>query len=120
MKILFLDDERDANTVVNNYLDDYPNKEIIQVYNYVEFVDWIEKNGIPDWIFFDHDLGEEKTGMDCAKWLVEKLRKEKKQIPNFFIQSANSCGAINIDSLLKSYEKFYNVELSSFLLEGAK
>ena len=78
MKILFLDDEREANVVVNSYLDKelYPNKEITQVYDYNEFVDWIEKNGIPDWIFFDHDLGEEKTGMDCAKWLVEKLRKE--------------------------------------------
>lgn len=110
MRILFLDDEREANVVVNSYLDKelYPNKEITQVYNYNEFVDWIEKNGIPDWIFFDHDLGEEKTGMDCAKWLVEKLRKEKKQIPNYFIQSANPCGAANIDSLLKCYEKFYN------------
>ena len=40
MKILFLDDERDANVVVNNYLDEecYPNKEITQVYNYDEFV----------------------------------------------------------------------------------
>lgn len=111
MRILFLDDERDAEITVNRYLDDeelYPNKEITQVYNYNQFVDWIEKNGIPDWIFFDHDLGEEKTGMDCAKWLVEKLRKEKKKTPNYFIQSANPCGSANINSLLKCYNKFYN------------
>ena len=111
MRILFLDDERDAEITVNSYLDDeelYPNKEITQVYNYDQFVDWIEKNGIPDWIFFDHDLGEEKTGMDCAKWLVEKLRKEKKKTPNYFIQSANPCGSANINSLLKCYNKFYN------------
>jgi hypothetical protein len=111
MRILFLDDERDAEITVNSYLDDeelYPNKEITQVYNYDQFIDWIEKNGIPDWIFFDHDLGEEKTGMDCAKWLVEKLRKEKKKTPNYFIQSANPCGSANINSLLKCYNKFYN------------
>ena len=111
MRILFLDDERDAEITVNSYLDDeelYPNKEITQVYNYDQFIDWIEKNGIPDWIFFDHDLGEEKTGMDCAKWLVEKLRKEKKRTPNYFIQSANPCGSANINSLLKCYNKFYN------------
>lgn len=111
MRILFLDDERDAEITVNRYLDDeelYPNKEITQVYNYDQFIDWIEKNGIPDWIFFDHDLGEEKTGMDCAKWLVEKLRKEKKKTPNYFIQSANPCGSANINSLLKCYNKFYN------------
>lgn len=111
MRILFLDDERDAEITVNSYLDDeelYPNKEITQVYNYDQFIDWIEKNGIPDWIFFDHDLGEEKTGMDCAKWLVEKLRKEKKKVPNYFIQSANPCGSANINSLLKCYNKFYN------------
>ena len=49
MRILFLDDERDAEITVNRYLDDeelYPNKEITQVYNYDQFVDWIEKNGI--------------------------------------------------------------------------
>lgn len=111
MRILFLDDERDAEITVNRYLDDeelYPNKEITQVYNYNQFIDWIEKNGIPDWIFFDHDLGEEKTGMDCAKWLVEKLRKEKKRTPNYFIQSANPCGSANINSLLKCYNKFCN------------
>ena len=110
MRILFLDDERDAEITVNNYLDDpelYPNKEITQVYNYDQFVDWIEKNGIPDWIFFDHDLGEEKTGMDCAKWLVAKLGAEKKRIPYYSIQSDNPCGAVNIDSLLKNYDKFY-------------
>jgi hypothetical protein len=46
------------------------------VRSYNEFVAWIETNGLPDFISFDHDLGlpkkqtEELNGMSCAKWLV--------------------------------------------------
>jgi hypothetical protein len=47
------------------------------VRSYDQFIEWINQNGLPNLISFDHDLGDVKdndyeyTGMDCAKWLVD-------------------------------------------------
>lgn len=49
-------------------------------------------------IDFDHDLGEEKTGYDFAKWLIEQ-----NYIGKFRIHSMNPVGASNIRQLLKHY-----------------
>ena len=55
------------------------------------------------YISFDHDLGENKTGYDIAKYLVENNIKAKYQI-----HSANVVGKFNIDQLLQhyGYQKF--------------
>ena len=92
-KLLWLDDLR------NPFLDDEGrvpkgDYEIIWVVCYLQFTQWISKNGLPDLISFDHDLAPEhytpekywndyeaskdyqekkallfqdKTGLDCAK-----------------------------------------------------
>ena len=62
MKKLYLDDVRNPKT---------EGWEIVR--NYDDFVNYINENGLPDEISFDHDLGEDvsKTGYDCAKWLCE-------------------------------------------------
>ena len=95
------------------------------VKSYNEFTKWIKKNGLPDGICFDHDLGkeaeqklrdkgltkkaarklkaEEKTGMDCAKWLVEYCMDNQKELPLWNIQSSNPVGKINISSLLMNF-----------------
>jgi len=120
------------------YLDDTRtpiDKDWIIVRNYEEFVQKIEGIGLKniETISFDHDLGEtamkeyfnnvaknyvldyknieEKTGMDCLKWLInhfyelypkrlEMARFDKKNIPiNFpkiYVHSANPVGAGNI------------------------
>lgn len=97
------------------------------VKSYGEFVEYIKQNGLPTAICFDHDLGmdvaikarekgmskrksrllkqEEKTGLDCAKWLVEYCIDNKQSLPLYNIQSANPVGKENIDSLLKNYLK---------------
>ena len=60
--ILWLDDIRDPNT--NNWLDIFsPVKPIYDYYivwvkSYKEFKDWIDSNGLPTAICFDHDLGD--------------------------------------------------------------
>ena len=56
-------------------------------------------NDFPIVVSFDHDLGEEKTGYDIAKYIVEH------QIPlvGFRIHSANSVGKFNIQQLLTHY-----------------
>jgi len=111
-KLLWLDDIRDPKTSdwLLTYAPEYAygDGEVIWVKNYDEFVSWIEKNGLPDGICFDHDLGEEKSGYDCAKWLVEYCMDNNLPIPKFNIQSANPTGKININSLLKNYQKFYD------------
>lgn len=103
-KLLWLDDCR--NPFENDWLNFSPigkDVEVIWCKTYDEFVDTILNNGLPNAICFDHDLGEEKSGMDCAKWLVEFCYETKKFIPSYNIQSANPVGRENIDKLLKNY-----------------
>lgn len=57
-----------------------------------------------DIISFDHDLGEEKTGYDIAKYIVENQIKVNKGI---VIHTANPVGAFNIRQLLEHYG--YNI-----------
>lgn len=56
---IFLDDERFPS---NSDLRDY---KIVR--NYKDFCELISTLGLPDFVSFDHDLDEEKTGYDCAK-----------------------------------------------------
>ena len=105
------------------------------VLNYEEFVKWIEMFGLPNAISFDHDLADEhytqeyfwndyqeskkyqewksnhyqeKTGMDCAKWLVDYCIDNKEKLPKIFVHSANPVGADNIKYLLDNFLKYYN------------
>ena len=90
-----------------------------------QFVKWIEKNGLPDLISFDHDLGmvqewkiidewfdidnnREYTGMDSAKWLVDYCIDNDLKLPDFIVHSANPSGYENINGLLKSFKKQQN------------
>ena len=61
-----------------------------------------------DLICLDHDLGEDKSGYDVAKHIVEY------QIPikEFYIQSKNPVGQFNIRQLLThyGYKERYNYE----------
>ena len=127
-KLLWLDDIR--NPFENDWLVFSPIEqpfEVSWVKSYKEFCEWITKNGLPDAICFDHDLGmevaiearakgmskrksrqlkqQEKTGYDCAKWLVEYCLDNHFQIPKWNIQSANPVGKDNINGLLLSFIK---------------
>ena len=44
-----------------------------------------------DAICLDHDLGEEKSGYDIAKYIVDRCIDEGKKLPEFASQSANPC-----------------------------
>lgn len=128
-KLLWLDDIR--NPLEDNWLSFSPitPDEVIWVKSYKEFIAWINKNGLPQAICFDHDLGmdvavnarakgiskdaarklkqKEKTGHDCAKWLVEYCMDNDKKLPLYNIQSANPVGKDNIDGLLKNFIEKY-------------
>lgn len=134
MKKLFLDDVRQVRDacyyVVNPKI--YWEEDWDIVRNYKEFVEYIEKNGLPDLISFDHDLADEhyedlfsdpnwsksnddielkygeyreKTGLDCAKWLVNFCFLNRLPIPEFMVHSANPVGAKNIKSYLDNAKK---------------
>lgn len=110
--LLWLDDMRNPSHPY--WLEVYPkqlsNNNVVWVKNYSAFVEWIEQNGLPYMIAFDHDLGEsdDKSGMDCAKWLVEYCLDNGKLLPEYIIQSANPVGVENIDGLFKSFRNFRN------------
>jgi len=107
--------------------------QIHWVLNYEQFVQYIEKFGFPNAISFDHDLADEhytpayfwddyeeskkyqewkqkeykeKTGKDCANWLVDYcLDNNKNYLPEIFVHSANPVGADNIRILLENFKK---------------
>jgi hypothetical protein len=113
------------------YLDDVrtPNSENWKVVrNYDEFVSHIMLNGLENYevISLDHDLGEEsmyeyytnvknnftlnydnivneKTGMDCAKYLVAKSMEKGIPLPQIYIHSANPIGSANMMGYINNY-----------------
>ena len=127
MKKLFLDDirqPRDACYIVLNPKI-YWDEDWHVVRNYVEFCQWINRNGLPDLVSFDHDLadihyevdfadwndmtadqlGVEETGLDCAKWMVEYCLDNGFALPECLVHSANPVGKKNIQMYLDNAKK---------------
>jgi len=117
---------------VSIYLDDIrtPDDERwIICRNYDEFVNKVDEIGLDniETISLDHDLGEtaireyfknvtnnyildydnihEKTGYDCAKWLVEKSIETGVNLPTILTHSANPIGSANIMGYINNYLK---------------
>jgi len=92
------------------YLDDLRStpENFDRVYSYEEFPAFIKENGLPDFISFDHDLGEGKTGFDCAKWLVEFCLDNELPLPEFSVHSQNPVGKENIEKLLENFREVQN------------
>lgn len=111
----------------------YQNDDWNIVRTYDEFVNWIKQNGLPDLISFDHDLADEhiqyyfdngghhnppnpqettfteKTGYDCAKWLVDYCVENNKSLPDYLVHSANPVGSLNILTYLNNAKKYTNI-----------
>lgn len=100
------------------FLDDIripKNSYDITVRSYDEAIRFIEINGIPNFISFDHDLGCDnkgeilKNGYDFAKWLVRMDIENKYKFPKDFkfnVHSANPIGRNNIEAILNNYLQF--------------
>jgi hypothetical protein len=112
------------------YLDDVrtpvAKHDWIVVRNYDEFVNKVTEIGLEniDIISLDHDLGDtamaewlhgvtknykinydnivEKTGYDCAKWLVEQWMDDK-PVVDVYTHSANAIGSANIMGYINNY-----------------
>ena len=118
---LFLDDVRLPNHVT--WVDLPPNQHYSVVRNYQEFVDLITLRGIPKFVTYDLDLSDdhyghglrgdnipydsykEKTGYDCAKWLVNECMIKGVKHPPYIVHSMNPVGKQNIISYVESYNK---------------
>lgn len=73
----------------------------------------VTTNGVPDYISFDHDLGEGETGYDFAKWLLEYLNDNDLTLPENFdynVHSANPVGAKNIAALMDFVKVHFHSE----------
>lgn len=108
MILLWLDDLRDPTEWIPSRYNGY---EIVWAKNYDEFVNWINENGLPDAVSFDHDLGEEgeyeRSGYTAAKFLVEYCIDNDTPLPLYDCHSANPVGHDNIIGLLSNFEKSY-------------
>ena len=131
--ILWLDDQRDPYRYLNtkstsatfarnkqfydNLLKQY-NANFVWVKNLYQFIDYIEKNGIPQFVSFDHDLNnrgggeglsdEQKlsnNGVNCAKWLVNYCKQMGQPLPKFYVHSANPKHGPEINKVLTSENK---------------
>lgn len=125
---LFLDDVRIPKNVfkyTNNPI--YISVDWVIVRTYDEFIKYVEENGIPEIISFDHDLSdehlsyqeqfsnrdiydvvEEKTGFHCAKWFIDYCIDNEKELPtDILIHSMNPVGSLNIKSLFDTYNKYH-------------
>ena len=61
------------------------------------------ETGMVEIISLDHDLGEEMTGYDVAKWIEEKVWMDDDFCPpEILIHSANPVGRSNIEAAIKS------------------
>ncbi len=71
-----------------------------------ETIEFMIRNGCPNYISFDHDLGGEDTSMVIVKWMIEMDLDFEDWIPLEFdwnVHSANPVGAANINGYLTSY-----------------
>jgi hypothetical protein len=117
------------------YLDDVRtpiSTDWIVVRSYDEFVDRVNEIGLQniELISLDHDLGDsamrewhrnvyhnyelnydnitEKTGMDCAKWLVNQWM-DGEPVVEVFVHSANAIGAANIMGYINNFRHIHNL-----------
>ncbi|WP_143961346.1 cyclic-phosphate processing receiver domain-containing protein [Litoribacter populi] len=107
MKKLFLDDIRTVDMVYDRWM--VGEFEVVRSYD--AFVDYIRANGLPDFISFDNDLGEDENGnllpdgYAAAKWLVYESGLDLRNL-KYHVHSANPVAAEQIRGLLGNYIRF--------------
>ncbi len=122
---LYLDDVRTPLDPNNAWIEGIPQWQVVR--NYEQFVSHIQYNGLENYdvISLDHDLGDsamkeyfynvspnytldynnitEKTGLDCAKFLVAESMSTGIPLPQIYVHSANPIGSANIMGYVNNY-----------------
>lgn len=128
--VLFLDDVRQPDNVT---WAQFPRDEMtFIVRNYKSFVKTVMLNRVPMFVCFDHDLaeehyavqaiendmvktdqvpdyGSEKTGYDCAKWLVDYCAENKVKFPKYVVHSLNPAGKDRIIGYIENAKKHLGI-----------
>lgn len=108
---IFLDDERNVEDAFwMNYGNDI---QWTVVRTFAEFVKVIRDNTQTDYIIsFDHDLqdfkvnGDEYTGYDCVKFLVDFSMQNDKKLPAAYYHTQNPIGKTNMECYMNNAKKF--------------
>ena len=122
---IYLDDVRTPNDPNNEWVNGIEQWTVVRSYD--EFVAKVNDIGLEniELISLDHDLGDsamhewktnvannykldynnitEKTGYDCAKWLVEQWMGGK-PVVKVYTHSANAIGSANIMGYINNYK----------------
>ncbi len=113
MIMIFLDDERIPQDVTWESYPDAYNVIVLRTFN--DFTNYITKLGVPDFVSFDHDLadydehGHERTGYDCARWLVDYCVVSESKFPYFVVHSQNPIGKQNIERYIHNAKRHLNI-----------
>jgi len=123
MKQIYLDDVRTPLPTTGDW---------VVVRNYDEFVAKVTEIGLKNirMVSLDHDLGDsamaewgrnvyhnyildynnitEKTGMDCAKWLVQQWM-DGEPVVRVLVHSANAIGSANIMGYINNYKYIHKL-----------
>lgn len=119
-------------TTISDNLSGNERKRVIWLKNYNDFTEWIETNGLPTKIAFDHDLGYEidalpfgikhlaylyyfiirkqpkiaKTGYDACHWLINYcMDNNVTLVSDFVYQTDNTVGKKNMLTLINNFKK---------------
>ncbi len=133
---LFLDDVRQPKDCCNYMPNKqfYWDNEFVIVRNYDEFAKVVteryEDGEFPEVVSFDHDLADEhyrpsmynpdghysnyyhdgtfkeKTGYECASWLITFCQDKGVRLPRYIVHSMNPVGGENIMKLLENFDRF--------------
>lgn len=98
MKKLWIDDIRDS-----------PDDSWIIVRSSNAAIRYITKEGMPNRIAFDHDLGDDDTSILIIKFIVESFLDGSLTIPNDFdysVHSMNPIGSKNIKEYMNRFLTF--------------
>lgn len=140
MRMLYLDDFRNPIDSYHTMKDTiYLSGKWNIVRNYNEFKQYIEDNGIPDIVSFDHDLADEhytpaeywdhyeaseeyqnqrypeykeKTGYDCLMFLLEHVLNPDARvniIPSILIHTANPVGRDKMKAAINSFNRYIDM-----------
>lgn len=93
---------RNERKTAGKFIWKYDNKEVTEK-STIEHIPLSEKNYISRFFIPSYC---EKTGYECAKWLVSYCIDNKLKLPSYYVHSMNPVGAENIHGMMASYYKF--------------
>lgn len=108
---IFLDDERNVEDAFWMTYDKSIQWTVVRTF--AEFVAAIRNCVEPEYVIsFDHDLqdfkvnGDEYTGYDCVKFLVDYCMQYGKDMPESYYHTQNPIGKTNMECYMDNAKKF--------------